>query len=174
MNTKQIVWMLLLLANRSAFGQAPAVMPRSITPALAAAPTITILAAPTGAMLESQGANNASMNLGPISYFKGTSAAGETSQKKPESFVVSTRFELKVDCPGSLSSRVNLTASRLDASASYAIAIDGIALGPGAQTLVPSMPCGSRGDHRLDVEVPVSTPAGAIGSTVAFTATLRP
>jgi hypothetical protein len=173
MNTKHMVWMLLLLANRAAFGQA-VVTPRMTMARVATAPTITILAAPTGAMLESQGANNASLNLGPISYFKGTSAAGETSQKKPESFMVSTRFELKVDCPGSSSSRVNLMASRLDASASYTIAIDGIALGPTAQILVPSMPCGSRGDHRLDVEVPVSTPAGPIGSTVAFTATIRP
>ncbi len=142
-------------------------------PVLAAAPTITILAAPTGAMLQNQGANNASVNLGPISYFKGTSTVGETSQKNSGSFVVSTRFELKVDCPGNSSSRVNLTASRLDASASHTIAIDGIALGPIAQTLVPSMPCGSRGDHRLDIEVPVSTPAGPIASTVAFTAALR-
>lgn len=172
MNIKHTAWMLLLLANRAAFAQA-AGTPRTTTPVLAAAPTITILAAPTGAMLESQGVNNASMNLGPISYFKGTSAAGETSQKNPASFVVSTRFELKVDCPGNSSSRVNLTASRLDASASYTIAIDGISLAPTAQMLVPSMPCGTAGGHRLDVEVPVSTPAGPIGSTVAFTATLR-
>ena len=174
MNIKQIVWMLLLLANRSAFGQAPAVTPRSITPALAAAPTITILAAPTGAMLETQGANNASMNLGPISYFKGTSAVGETSQKNQSAFVVSTRFALRVDCPGNASSQVTLTVSRLDASATHGIAVDGIALGPGAQILAASMPCGSSGDHRLDVEVPVSTPAGPIGSTIAFTATLKP
>jgi hypothetical protein len=172
MNIKHIVWILLPLANRAAFGQA-AVTPRTFAPVLAAAPTITILAAPTGAMVESQGAANTSMNLGPVSYFKGTSAPGETSQKNPGAFVVSTRFELRVDCPGNSSSHVNLTASRLDASASHAIAIDGIALGPSAQMLVPSMPCGSAGDHRLDVEVPVSTPAGPIGSTIAFTATLR-
>ena len=172
MNIKHAVWMLFLMANRTAFGQA-AVTPRTITPVLAAAPTITILAAPTGAILQSQGANSAFVNLGPISYFKRTATLGETSQKNPGSFVVSTRFELKVDCPGNSSSQVNLTASRLDASASHAIAIDGIPLGPAAQMLVPSMPCGSRGEHRLDVEVPVSTPAGPIGSTVAFTATLR-
>jgi hypothetical protein len=35
------------------------------------------------------------------------------------------------------------------------------------------MPCGSGGEHRLDVEVPVSTPAGSIGSNVAFAATLQ-
>ena len=51
--------------------------------------------------------------------------------------------------------------------------IDGTTVGPAAQTLVQSMPCGSGGEHRLDVEVPVSAPAGSIGSTVAFVATLN-
>src|SRR5580704_103943 len=129
MNSKHILCTLCLLANLVAFGQS-AGTPRMTMPVVAAAPTIAILAAPAGARLESQGANNATVNLGPISYFKGTSAAGETSQKNPGSFVVSTGFELKVDCPGNSSSQVNLTASRLDASASHAIAIDGIPLGP--------------------------------------------
>jgi hypothetical protein len=170
MNKKYIVWM-LLLASRAAFGQA-AGTPRTITPT-AAAPTITILGVPTGAMLQSQGTGNASINLGPVSYFKGTSVPGEARRKNQGSFVISTRFALRVDCPGNSSSQVNLAASRLDASASHSIAIDGIALGPAAQMLAPSMPCGSSGEHRLDVEIPVSTPAGPIGSTLAFTATLK-
>jgi hypothetical protein len=61
----------------------------------------------------------------------------------------------------------------MDAAPSHAIAIDGTTLGYAAQPLVQSMPCGSAGEHRLDLEVPVSTPAGSIGSTVAFQATLR-
>ena len=81
MNTKHIAWMLFLLAVRIAFGQG-AGTPRMITPVVAAVPTITILAAPTGAWVQSQGAGDATINLGPISYFKGTSALGEASQKK--------------------------------------------------------------------------------------------
>lgn len=177
MNSKHtflfLLWTLALLVRGAAFGQA-AGTPRTTMPVLAAAPTITILAAPSGAMLQSQGASSALINLGPVSYFKGTSAAGETSQKNSGAFVVSTRFELRVDCPGSSSSQVSLTVSRLDASASHTIAIDGIALGPAPQILVPSMRCGSSGDHRLDLEVPVSTPAGPIESRLAFTATLKP
>jgi hypothetical protein len=170
MNMKHAVWMLPLIANRAAFGQA-ASTPRTIASVISAGPTITISAAPTGAMLQSPGAGFASVDLGPVSYYNGTSALGATSQKDPGAFVISTRFSLKVDCPGNSFSQVNLAVSRLDASGSYAIAIDGIALGPAAQTLVPSMPCGSSGEHRLDLKVPVSTPAGPIGSTVAFTAT---
>jgi hypothetical protein len=63
--------------------------------------------------------------------------------------------------------------SRLDADRSDAISIDGTTLGSAAQTLVQSMPCGSGGEHGLDVDVPISTPAGSIGSTVAFAATLN-
>jgi hypothetical protein len=178
MNSKYMapfrVWVLVLLASRAAFGQ-PAGGPRAITPVVApAAPTITILAAATGALVRSQGASKASLDLGRASYFHGTSAPGVSSQKDPRSFVISTRFALKVDCPGTAASaQVNVSMSRLDAAASHAITIDGTTVVSTAKTLVQSMPCGSGGEHRLDVEVPVSTPAGSIGSTVAFVATLR-
>jgi hypothetical protein len=46
-------------------------------------------------------------------------------------------------------------------------------LGLAAQPLVPSMLCGSSGEHRLDLEVPVSAPAGPLGINVAFVATLK-
>jgi hypothetical protein len=167
--------MLALLVNRAAFGQ-PAGAARAITSVVAppAAPTVTILAAATGALVRSQAAGNASLDLGPVSYFRGTSAPGESRKKNSRSFVISTRFALKVDCPGSsASSQVNVTISRLDAAASHSITIDGTTVGSAAQTLAQSMPCGSSGEHRLDVEVPVSTPAGSIGSTVAFVATLK-
>lgn len=161
-----------LLVNRAMFGQA-APGPRNMTQVIAA-PTITILPAAVGAMLRSQAANSASLDLGRVSYFRGTSIPGGSSQKKSGSFVTSTRFGLRVDCPGSSpSSIVNVTMSRLDAAPSHAISIDGTTVRPVAQTLVHSMPCGSAGEHRLDVEVPVSTPAGSIGSIVAFEATLR-
>ena len=169
------VGMLTLLATRSSFGQTSGV-PRTgtavVTPPLA--PTITLLAAATGALVRSQGAGNAAVDLGRISYFKGASAPGETSKKNPKSFVISTRFALRVDCPGSSAlSQVSVTMSRLDAAPSHVISVDGTTVGSAPQTLMPSMTCGSFGEHRLDVEVPVSTPAGSIGSTVAFVATLK-
>lgn len=179
MNPKRAVtfwiWILALLAHRLAFGQ-PTGVPAPFIPVVPvpAAPTITILGAGAGALVRSQGASNASLDLGQVSYFRGTSAPGENSQKHSRSFVISTRFALKVDCPGSsASSKVNVTISRLDAAISHVITIDGTTVGSAAQIFVQSMPCGSGGEHRLDVEVPVSTPAGPIGSTVAFVATLN-
>jgi hypothetical protein len=174
----RIMWIgpLALLANAAAWGQV-AGKPRTIAPAAAAAaaaPTITILSAATGAVVRSLGAGNASLDLGPVSYFKGTSAAGESSQKNPGAFVITTRFTLRVDCPGSSpSSQVTVSMSRMDSAPSHAIAIDGTTVSSAPQTLEQSMPCSSIGEHRMDVEVPVSTPSGAIASTVAFMATLK-
>ncbi len=169
------VCLLALVAHPAAWGQA-AVSPRVVTPVspATAAPTVTILPAANGALIQSLGAGNAALNLGSVSYFKGASAPGETTQKNSTSFVVSTRFALKVDCPGSSpSSQVKVTVSRLDAAVSHAISVDGAALGSAPQPLAQSMPCGSSAEHRLDLEVPVSAPAGSIGSNLAFLAALN-
>ena len=169
------VWILLLLANRAALGQ-PAGVPRSLTPVAAApgAPTVTIFTAATGGSIRSHGAGNASIDLGRISYFKGSSAPGLHSQQRSRSLVVSTRFSLKVDCPGSSrSSQVAVTMSLLDADPLHPIDIDGSRVGPAAQPLVASMLCGSSGEHRLELEVPVSAPPGPLGINVAFVATLK-
>jgi hypothetical protein len=168
-------WMLAPLLAITAFGQ-PAGGSRSSLPVVpaSAAPTITILSAPTGAMLRSEGPGNAALDLGKVSYFKGATAPGESSKRTSGSLVISTRFQLRVDCPGSIpSSRVNVSMSRTDAAATHDMAIDGIKLGTAPRPLAESIPCGSSSEHRLDVEVPVSTPTGPIGSTVAFAATLR-
>jgi hypothetical protein len=169
------VWTFLLLSNGGAIGH-PVGNAQSISPIVAAtpAPTITILTAATGALVRRQGIGNASLDLGRVSYFKGPSIPGQSTRKNPRSFVVSTRFSLRVDCPGSSSSAtVNLTMSRIDADPADDITIDGTRLGSASQILLQSMPCGSSSEHRLEVEVPVSTPAGPLGSAVAFVATLN-
>jgi hypothetical protein len=166
--------MSMLLGNLAAFAQrlgAPPTGPPVIP--VPSAPTITIQTAATGAMIRSLGTGSASLDLGRVSYFKGTSAPGESRQKKSRSFVIATRFALTIDCPGSSpSTKVSLTMSRLDAAAAFAIFIDGTTLGPAAQTLTSSMACGAASEHRLEVEIPSTEPAGSIGSTVVFLATL--
>jgi hypothetical protein len=175
-NMKHTVWILLLIAAQAALGQAGGA-PRGSSPVVTASagPIITILPAASGALLRSEGASRAAVDLGTVSYFRGASAQGESSQRSAGALVISTRFAVEVDCPGSPpASLVNVTMSRTDAAATHGMAIDGIKLGTTAQPFVQSMPCGSSGEHRLEVEVPASAPAGPIGSTVAFLATLRP
>ena len=76
--------MVALLANIAAFGQAAGEL-RGMTPAIPAPPTITILPAATGVLLRSQGAGNASLNLGRVAYFGGTSTPGAISRNTPVS-----------------------------------------------------------------------------------------
>lgn len=169
------VWALASLTTGVPFGQLAGAQ-RTISAAVAAVgpPVIIIRAASDGALIRSLAAGNASLDLGPVSYFRGTSAPGQSNRKTSTSFVISTRFELRVDCPGGPpSSRVSVSMSRLGASTSNAIAIDGSTVGFAPKPLVQSMPCGSGGEHQLDVEVSVLTPAGSIDATVAFMATLN-
>src|SRR4051794_39874851 len=138
---------LAMLAAPAAFCQPPSAapaLPAVIAPS--AAPTITILASATGALLRSQSSNNASFDLGRVSYFRGTSAPGQSTQKHSRSFVTITRFGLRVDCPGiRASSKVNVSMSRLDASPLHALAIDGTPVESVSRILVQAMPCGSEG-----------------------------
>src|ERR1700729_72650 len=89
------VWMLAPLVNGAAFGQ-PVHGTRTVRPPLAgpAAPSITIVAAASGALVRSRGAGNAALDLGRVSYFSGASAPGESSRKTSGSFVISTQFAL--------------------------------------------------------------------------------
>jgi hypothetical protein len=124
-------------------------------------------------MLRRQGTNNASVDLGGVSYFRGTSAPGQSSTKSSQSLMISTRFGLQVDCPGSPpSSKVSLNISRADASATHIISVDGAVVGTATRTLLQNLPCGSLGEHRLDVEIPKSTPPGPIGTAITFVATI--
>jgi hypothetical protein len=165
------IWMLAPLLSGVASGQTRRI---SSAASQAAPPSITILSAPTGALVRSEGAGSAALDLGTVSYFRGASVPGESSRRSSGSLVISTRFALRIDCPGSLpSSQVNVTMSRTDGAATHEMAIDGIKLGTAAQPLAESMACGSSSEHRLEVAVPVSTPQGTIGSTVAFEAALR-
>jgi hypothetical protein len=63
--------------------------------------------------------------------------------------------------------------ARLDADSSHSIDIDGSRLGLTEQPLAAAMICGSSSEHRLEVEVSASAPAGPLGINVAFLATLK-
>ena len=162
------VTMVVLLAIRPTSGQSIAAVATGAT-----TPTVTILAASSGVAVRNLRANRASLDLGSVSYFQKRSAPGQSMSKNSKSLVISTRFALRVECPASSSSsRVSVTMSRLDGDTLPAIRIDGTTLDSSAQTLTQSMSCGSDGEHRLDVDIPIVAPAGLLGSSIAFVATL--
>jgi hypothetical protein len=158
--------LLALIASQAAFAQV-AGAPRVAV----LTPVISIVSSPSGVPVRTFGQGDSVLDLGAVSYFRGASIAGESTSKQPGAMVVSTRFTFRVDCsPASL---VDVTMTRLDADPSHGIAVDGITVSTAAQVFAQSLLCGTSGEHRLDLEVPISTPAGTMASTVAFVATLR-
>jgi hypothetical protein len=133
-------------------------------------PTITILPAASGAPLQSHSGGSASLSFGRAAYYGGPRAPGVVAHKKINSLVLSTRFALKVGCSG-WSSFVEVTMSLFTMDPSYTVSVDGAEL-----TTAPSvtvLPCGSLSEHRMDVEVNTTRPAGPIGSTVSFSAAAK-
>jgi hypothetical protein len=137
-------------------------------------PTISLLPSSTGTMMRSYGGGSASIDLGRVSYFEGARVPGSTSRKSRNSFVISTRFGLKIDCAdGTRLSPVDVTVFLLDSDLPNVITVDGMQITSLLQPLTTSFLCGSTTEHRLDVEVPTSAPDGAIGSTVGFQVAAR-
>src|SRR6266851_9708818 len=66
-----------------------------------AVPTISVMPSPAGASLLSYMAGRASVDFGRAAYFGGRAVAGTSARTGHNSFVLSTRFKLKVDCHGS-------------------------------------------------------------------------
>lgn len=136
-------------------------------------PTVTVLPAPSGAALQSDAAGGASLNLGQVAYYSGGHLApGVSAKKNHTALVLSSRFGLRVDCgAGSRSSLAEVTISLADIDPSYTVSVDGVKLSP-----VPSVTvlrCGSVTEHKVEIEVPKTRPAGPLGSAITFSAATK-
>jgi hypothetical protein len=131
-------------------------------------PSITILAAASGAPLQTFSPGSASLNLGRAAYYGGHSASGVSQQKNTGSMVLMTRFALKIDCGGGQSSLAEVRMTLLLPDPSYAVSVDGTKLSTAEFPTI--LRCGSVSEHRVEIEVPKTRPAGPIGSTVSFSA----
>ena len=84
--------------------------------------------------------------------------------------ILSTRFALQVDCgaaPAATIAEIAVSISGINPS--YSITVDGVKLSPGRSPIM--LPCGSKTEHTLELEVPKERPGGAIGGTISFAAT---
>jgi|ERR1051326_1753143 hypothetical protein len=150
---------------------------RALARALAAAanqvqPTVTILPAPTGASLQSYSAGSAALSLGHATYYGGARAPGVAAKKNSSSMVISTRFGLQVTCSGAApSSLAEVTISLLGIDPSYAVRVDGAGLASAPSVTV--LRCASVTEHVVEVEVPKTRPAGPLGGTLSFSASLK-
>ena len=84
--------------------------------------------------------------------------------------VLATHFALKVDCGGA-QSLADVVISLSTGDFSYAVRVDGVTLS--VLGAVQSLRCGSVSEHRLEVEIPKTRPAGLLLGTVSFSATTK-
>ena len=142
---------------------------QAITASLLSQPTVTVLPAGNGAPVEGYGAGGASLSFGQAAFSGGHPAPGVVERKSGSSMILSTRFDLKVACnAGARSSWAEVSISLATVDASWSISMDGVRLS--SAPFVTELPCSSVTEHRLDVELSDTAPAGPFDTAVSFSA----
>lgn len=148
--------------------------PVSALPAAFAAPVVEVVALPTGAPVRASGAGFGALGLGHVSWSSQRPSYGVTQVKDQNSFSITTRVGLRLDCPRADAGRRASIAAVLDQfETRYAVSIDQIALSATPAIISPLVSCGSTTQHTFSVKVPVSASAGPIDANVRFQVTLQ-
>ncbi|QOY86571.1 hypothetical protein [Paludibaculum fermentans] len=164
--------LLVLLPYAVAAEQRPSTLAQAIAAAInRGRPTVTILAAASGASMQGLGTANPALSFGRTSYYAGRAAPGVSQQSSGGSIVMTTQFALKVDCSDPQSALVEIEMTLNSQDASYTVTVDGTPLSTATSATVQR--CGSVSEHRVVIEVPRTRPAGPFGSTVSFSAIAR-
>src|SRR5579872_3591305 len=121
------VWAGLAIPAVGMGGERPQSLARFAAATIQTQPAISILAAPSGAMLQSVNAGNASLSFGRAAYYGGNPTPGVTLGRSSSSMVLATHFALKVDC-GSAQSLADVAISLSNGDSSYSVRVDGVTL----------------------------------------------
>jgi hypothetical protein len=156
-----------LTANAQPVRQTP-------TPAPVISPRVQAVALPTGANVQAAGSGFGSLNLGHVSWAHQTQAFGTSHKKDKQSFSVSTKIGLRLECSAADTGRIVSVAASLQQSDSrFNIAIDGVRLSTSPAVFSPSVLCGTTGEHTVEIGVPVTAAPGPISPSLIFQVTLR-
>ncbi len=123
--------------------------------------SVSITFVQIGAAISQVGANQASLDLGPLSYFGGSARPGVTSRALAGVLQVSTDFGIRVDRQGQALKTANVSAFLLGSSPAT-VTIDAIPLLPSTQVLTPDATFGVVVPHTLAIGIPTSAPAGPL------------
>ncbi len=124
-----------------------------------------------GAPLSQSGANQASLDLGRLSYFGCSSQPGVTCRALSGALRVSTDFGIRVDRKGQAAKTATVSAFLLAGSTSFPVAIDGVTLTPTEQVIASGAGFGSVVSHTLSIDVPTTLPPGPLAITVGVMVT---
>jgi hypothetical protein len=118
---------------------------------------VEFVAIPNGAPVRQVGGGVGTLDLGQISYMGGATTEGVNIVRKAKSFVVSTRFGLKVGA-ASAAGTAKLIALVTQVNANSRVSVDGMRLTVMPQVVQMAAAYGAVGSHRLEIEIPIDAP----------------
>jgi hypothetical protein len=171
-------WFLLGIGVCVAWGQRPptraagAIAISSHAQAHPETSTITFLTAANGAPVHSLGPDQGVLSLGSISYFLPPDVNGVEIQRQTSSFVVSSRFDLRVDFShGHRIDTATVSACLLSPAAAGTVWLDDIQLSITPEIIGRQVPYGAITEHVLKIVVPTSMPPGQLLDSISVIVT---
>ena len=141
---------------------------------LLSALVVQVMASGAGANVRATGSGFGSVDLGHVSWSKPPQAEGVTYTKDQSSFTMATRIGLHVGCSASDAGRLaSVSAFVQQAGSTYVILLDGVKMSLSPAVVMAAADCGSTTQHWLQLQVPVTAPAGPINPSLGFGVVLR-
>jgi len=137
----------------------PAAVPASIS--------VSFVELPNGAPLMTGGSGRGELVMPPVAYGMGAPKAGVRVESRSSSFIVSSRFGLRINGP---TGTAVVSAFLLAPDPHCKYFLDGMQLSMTPQVVAPRTRFGAVTEHRLEVEVPVNMTLGAAANNIGFTA----
>lgn len=143
---------------------------------------ITFLTSEDGAPVHSLGPNEGVLSLGSISYFLQPEVKGVEIQRQKDSFIVSSRFDLRVDFShahredtatdrGHRRDTAMVSACLLSPTAAGTVWLDDVPLSMTPRIIGRQVSYGTITEHVVKIAVPISMPAGQLLDSIGVIVT---
>jgi hypothetical protein len=172
------IWFLLGISVCDAWGQRPVshAAHRTAIPSHAQpdreTTSITFLTAPNGSPVHSLGSDQGELNLGSFSYSPRADVNGAEIRRQNESFIVTTRFGMRIGLANSHSAgTATVSAFLLSPNPSRTVWVDGVRLSMTPGIIGRQVSYGAISEHVLKIAVPISMPAGQILDSIGVIVT---
>lgn len=129
--------------------------------------SITFLAAPNGSPVHCLGSDAGVLNLGSFSYSPRADVTGAEIRHQKDSFIVTTRFDMRIGLPNSHSAgTATVSAFLLSSNPLRTVWVDGVRLSMTPGIIGRQVSYGGITEHVLKIAVPLSMPAGEISDSI--------
>jgi hypothetical protein len=134
--------------------------------------SITFLAAPNGSPVHSFGSDHGVLDLGSLSDSPRADVHGVEIQRHKDSFMVSTRFDLRIGTSnGHRAGTATVSAFLLTPNPLRSLWVDGIRLSMTPGIIGRQVAYGAITEHVVKIAVPISMPAGQLLDSIGVIAT---